>query len=110
MFYNAALVFVGALVFVVYLLVAADCNARLPPGREEELEITAYTMLLQGIGYLCAMAVANAAYCLGPISELVFRPNPLDAYRRGTFWLGFGVSVVLPFCVPLFVGLTCVRH
>jgi hypothetical protein len=107
LFYNTALVFVGFVAFVVYLVVGFHCIVRLPPGHEGELEITAFTILVQGIGYLFAMAVANVAYCLGPLSELLLRPNPIDVYRRGMFWLGFGFSVVLPFLYPLLVGLAC---
>src|SRR5215813_10108291 len=82
-FYNSALVFVGLLAFAVYVVVGFYCFGRLPPGHENEVEITAFTILIQGVVYLGAMAVANLAYCLGPISELVLRPSPVDLYRRG---------------------------
>ena len=108
MFYNAALVFVGLLAFVVYLVVTFDCLRRLPPEQRDDLEITA--LLALGVGYLIAMAVANIAYCLGPISELIVPPKSLDVYRRGTFWLGFGFSVVLPFLYPFLIGQACAHY
>ena len=70
----------------------------LPP--DVEYEVTIFTVLFQGIGYLFMIAVANVFYGLGPWSERVLHPRDPERYRRICFRLGFWFSVLLPFTIP----------
>ncbi len=72
-----------------------------------DFEITAFTTLFQGIGYLFAIGLANLAYCAGPVLETIIPAERIAIYRRISFWLGFWFSVALPFCVPLLLGVVC---
>ena len=68
-------------------------------------EITLFTMLFQGIGYLMAMGLANICYFLGPLGELLFGLRRRARYRRVCYALGFWFSVGLPFLIPLMIVL-----
>ena len=70
----------------------------LPP--DADFEVTLFTTLFQGIGYLFMIAVANVCYRLGPWSERVLRPRDPERFRRICFRLGFWFSVLLPFSIP----------
>ncbi len=69
-------------------------------------EITAFTIAVQGAGYLVAMFVANLMYGLGSICEEIVRPRNPARWRSVAFTLGTAFSVVLPFSIPLLVALT----
>lgn len=58
--YNIALVVAGILAFVAYLIVLHSFSDRIP-----DAEITLFTILFQGIGYLSFMVVANVFYFWG---------------------------------------------
>jgi hypothetical protein len=64
---------------------------------------------LQAVGYVFAMALANALYGLGALSEKLVRPRNPQAWRCTMFALGLGFSVALPFVVPLIAFFTWVR-
>lgn len=65
--YNLALVAAGFGSFVLYCIVCGTILGRVVP--PNEIEITIFTMLFQGVGYLLCMGLANVCYLLGPISE-----------------------------------------
>ena len=94
--YNVALVLAGVSAFIAYLVLAWSFQDRL-----NQVEITAFTVAFQAIGYGVAIAVANACYFLGPLSERVVRPTNLNSYRTAAYSLGFWFSVALPFLVPV---------
>ena len=61
------------------------------------LEITAFSLIVDGVLLLVGLGLANLCYFLGPISERVFRPSNAAAFRRRSFALGTGFSLVLIF-------------
>ena len=103
--YNAALVVSGVLAFITYLAVGF---IMLPP--EAEFEATIFTTLLQGVGYLFMIGVANIFYLLGPLSERVMRPQDPGRYRRICFCLGLWFSVLLPFSIPALLAFLAIVH
>jgi hypothetical protein len=74
-------------------------------GSSQDIEITLFTIVFQGFGYLVAMGVANALFGLGAFSERLFRPENPERWRRRCFLLGLCFSVLLPFSVPAVVAL-----
>ena len=102
--YNFGLVVAGVLAFICYLTV---CFVLLPRVLDpSEINETPFTMLLQGMGYLLAMGVANVFFFLGPVSERVVRPTNVERYRVVCYRMGFWFSCLLPFGVPaLLTGL-----
>jgi hypothetical protein len=93
--YNVALIVAGILAFIAYVAVGMSL---LP--RDAEFEVTIFTTLFQGIGYLFMIGVANVFYFLGPFSERIVRLHDPERYRRVCFRLGFWFSVLLPFSIP----------
>lgn len=72
-------------------------SSRMP---EMDMEITVFTTIFQAVGYLVMMAVANVFYYLGPLSELLLKPNRPDRYRKIMFGMGYWFSFALPFTIP----------
>jgi hypothetical protein len=98
--YNVALLVAGVVAFFCYAG-ALDIRCRNVP----EVEITLFTTLFQGIGYLIAVAIANVFYNLGYWSERILKPHNPGRYRRTVYALGFSVSVALPFSIPAMILL-----
>ena len=103
--YNVALVAAGALAFITYVLV---CWTLVPT--DAGVEITVFTILFQGVGYLFAIGFANVCYFLGPLSERIVRPANPERYRRICCRLGFWFSVLLPFSVPALLTVLALFH
>jgi hypothetical protein len=93
--YNAGLLVAGAVSFISYVAIAWTWNDYLPC-----VEITAFTVVFQVIGFLFAMLVANVFYQLGPFAERIVEPKSPERFRRRIFTLGFWFSVSLLFIVP----------
>lgn len=68
--YNIGLVVAGILAFIAYVAVGSTL---LPP--DAEFEVTIFTALFQGVGYLVMIVVANVFYFVGPLSERIVRPH-----------------------------------
>jgi hypothetical protein len=100
LWYNAGLLCAGPVAFVLYATVVFAFEDRTP-----DADINALTTILQAVGYLFAMGVANVCYLGGPLSELLLRPHNPARYRRVVFWSGFAFSALLPFAIP--VALLC---
>ncbi len=98
MYYNLGLALAGILAFICYVVVCVTLLPRVLDAAA--IKINFFTTLLQGIGYLLLMGIANIFYSLGPLSERVFRPSDPERYRQISFRLGFCFSVLLPFVVP----------
>ncbi|GEP43472.1 hypothetical protein [Brevifollis gellanilyticus] len=94
--YNKGLVIAGLLAFVGYSIVGSVFLAD-----DVEFEITVFTTIFQGIGYLFMMVVANVCYFLGPLSERGVDSKDLEQHRQRYYRLGFWFSVLLPFSIPL---------
>lgn len=103
--YNVALVVAGILAFITYVAVG---STMLPP--DADFEVTIFTTLFQGIGYLFMMGVANVFYFLGPLSECIVRPRDPERYRPVCFRLGFWFSVLLPFSIPTLLVVLALFH
>lgn len=103
--YNVGLAVAGVLAFIAYSVVG---STMLPI--EDDFEVTIFALFFQGFGYLLMMAVANAFYSLGPLSECIVRPRDPARYRRICFGLGFWFSVLLPFSIPTLLALQAVFH
>jgi hypothetical protein len=103
--YNIGLIFAGLLAFACYVAVVewgVSIGAIQGGG-----EITLFTTIFQGIGYLFMMLVANAFYGLGPYGERKMKPADIDQYRRIAFRLGFWFSMLLPFSIPVLLVCLC---
>jgi hypothetical protein len=103
--YNRGLALAGIGAFLCYALVLATRCANDPA-----VELTLFTTLFQGLGYLCAMGLANLCYNLGPWSEAVLRPTDVGRYRERAYALGFWGSVALPFGIPALVAVLGCAH
>jgi hypothetical protein len=68
--YNIALLVAGLLAFVAYVVLG---HTILPD--DAEFEVTIFTMVFQGVGFLLAMGLANLLYFVGPLSERILRPR-----------------------------------
>lgn len=96
--YNLALLAAGAIAFVCYVsAVWTRCAGVFGA------DVTIFTTVFQGIGYLLAMGLANLFYYLGPGMERFVAPVHIGTYRRWAFRAGLLFSVALPFVVPLIV-------
>jgi peptidoglycan/LPS O-acetylase OafA/YrhL len=103
--YNIALVVAGILAFVAYVTV---CVTLLP--KDADVEITIFTTLFQGIGYLFMIGVANVCYFIGPLSERFVRPAEPERYRLICYRLGLWFSVLLPFSIPALLTFLALFH
>lgn len=103
--YNVGLVVAGIAAFITYCIVLSIFSDAIP-----DAEITIFTTVFQGVGYLVCMAVANVCYQLGPLSERWLHPQNPSAYRRITFAVGFWFSVALPFSIPALLTILALFH
>jgi hypothetical protein len=99
--YNLGLIISGILAFILYALVIEFIVPF-----DTDVEITLFTIIFQGIGYLVMMGIANLLYNLGAYSEKIIKPKNIDKYRKQTFNLGFWFSCGLPFLIPLVLLIT----
>ena len=99
--YNLGLIISGILAFLLYALVIEFIVPF-----DADVEITLFTIIFQGIGYLIMMGIANLLYNMGAYSEKIIKPKNIDEYRNRTFNLGFWFSCGLPFLIPLILLIT----
>lgn len=97
--YNLGLVLSGIIAFILYVIVGV--NFIIP--YDEEFEITLFTIVFQGIGYLIMIVFANLFYSLGVTQDLNHNKENTDDFRKNLFNLGFWFSVSLPFLAPLWL-------
>jgi uncharacterized protein YacL len=93
--YNIGLVIAGLIAFISYVFVVQT----LIIPKDNSAEITIFTILFQGFGYLIMILIANVLYFIGPLSERLFRPRDTDRFRKITFGLGLWFSIALPFSI-----------
>ena len=99
--YNLGLVISGILAFILYALIIEFIVPF-----DTDVEITLFTIIFQGIGYLIMIGIANLFYNLGALSEKISNPKNIEQYRQITFNLGFCFSCSLPFLIPLILLIT----
>jgi len=102
--YNLGLIFSGILAFILYAIVVELVVFK--SSKNGEVEITLFTTIFQGIGYLIMIGIANLFYNLGAISERLVKPKNTTEYRNRIFDLGFWFSFCLPFLIPLILLIT----
>jgi hypothetical protein len=96
--YNVGLVCAGGFAFLCYVTVCFTLLPRvLNPG---EIDVTPLTTVVQLVGYLLMMGVANVCYCLGPLCEPLVSLAWVPQYRKIAYGLGLWFSILLPFGVP----------
>ena len=99
--YNIGLVAAGVLAFICYAFV--DVALISPHDTEDEISI--FTIVFQGIGYLCMIGVANIFYLLGYFVDNKYNKKNSDVFRVRLFRLGFWFSFMLPFSIPVLLIL-----
>ena len=100
--YNVGLVVAGLLAFAAYAALILRFGDVINAGHPSEAdEFSGFTLVLQGVGYLFMMFVANVCFFLGPLSERWVRPADVARYREKAFRFSFWFSVALPFAVPV---------
>ena len=101
--YNLGLVAAGLCAFVLMvLIVMLKTITNNDPGYKG-VELTLFTILFQGIGYLIMMGIANLLYNLGAFADRRFNQRNSEVFRIRLFNLGFRCSCSLPFIVPVLV-------
>ncbi|MFI5162508.1 MAG: hypothetical protein ACHQHN_14605 [Sphingobacteriales bacterium] len=96
--YNKGLVISGFIAFMLYCILGPIIIAP-----HEEFEETIFEMAFQGFGYLIMMAVANAFYTLGWITDILFNKSNSFLFRKGLFAVGYWFSFSLPILLILSV-------
>lgn len=97
--YNRGLVIAELLAFLLYAILGSLLIAP----HVEEFEITLFTILFQGIGYLFMIGVANVFYGLGPFVDKLYNKKNDEEFRKRLFNWGYWFSFSLPFSVPILV-------
>jgi len=104
--YNKGLVIAGFTAFIAY----AVLGELLIAPYDRYFEITLFTTLFQGIGYLFMVLVANLFYNLGPFLDKHFNTKNSNFFRNSLFYLGFWFSVGLPFLIPAMIIVEYLLH
>ena len=97
--YIKGLVIAGLLAFLLYALLGSLLIAP----HLEDFEITLFTILFQGIGYLFMIGVANIFYGLGPLVDRLYNKDGSEEFRQKLFNVGYWFSFALPFSIPLLI-------
>ncbi|WP_454803503.1 hypothetical protein [Mucilaginibacter phyllosphaerae] len=97
--YNNFLATAGIVAFFCYailgsLLIAPYVN---------DFEITLFTIMFQGIGYLIMMGVANIFYNLGYWIDKKYNNKNSETFRSNLYKLGCWFSCSLPFLIPIII-------
>ncbi len=97
--YNIGLVIAGFTAFVSYAILGELLIAPYDNG----FEITLFTTIFQGFGYLIMMLFANLFYYLGYFVDINFNKTDSVRFREKLYKLGFCFSVGLPFLIPILI-------
>ena len=103
--YNIGLILGGFFAFLLYVTFAWTFADRF-----NQLEVTAFTIAFQALGFAVVVVLANICYFLGPLLERLSKPHDVVKFRLRTFSLGFWFSVLLPFSLPAAVLYAAVVH
>jgi hypothetical protein len=99
--YNSGLVIAGLLAFVCYVIIGA--NFIMP--FDDQFEITLFTTVFQGVGYLIMIGIANLFYNLGYRVDLKYNEKNSATFRTRLFNIGYWFSFGLPFLIPILLLL-----
>ena len=97
--YNKGLLISGVIAFLTYAILGGLLIAP----HDSSFEVTLFTTIFQGLGYLVMMLVANIFYNLGQFVDTNFNDQDSDAFRKRLYHLGFWFSVALPFLIPALI-------
>ena len=97
--YNVGLVISGIVAFILYAFLGIILIAPY----EIEFEITLFTIVFQGLGYLFMILIANLFFSLGYFYDKNYNTENSEKYRERLFSLGFWFSNSIPFLVPLII-------
>ena len=97
--YKIGLILSGILAFILYIIVVEFVVVN--SEKRWDGELTIFSFLFQGIGYLIMIGIANLFYYLGPVSESIIEPKDSEKYRNLTYSLGYWFSCGIPFLIPL---------
>ncbi len=100
--YNRGLFISGFLTFIAYIVLGSTFLT------ESDFEVTIFTILVQGFAFLVIVMIANFFYSLGFASERILRPKNPERYRKICYRLGYGLSVLLIFFVPVFLMISAI--
>lgn len=96
--YNVGIILSGITSFILYVLIVEFIVFK--SEKNWDGEITIFTLISQGIGFLFMIGIANLFYFLGSFSETIFKPKNIEKYRNLTYKIGFWFSCALPFSIP----------
>jgi hypothetical protein len=99
--YNLGLIMAGITAFILYSILSSSLIAPY----DDNFEISLFTILFQGIGYIFMIGIANLFYNLGYFVDKHFNKENDDHFRIRLYNLGYWFSVSLPFSIPLIVVL-----
>src|ERR1035438_4076478 len=102
--YNLGLVVSDIIAFIAYATILSIKSSNDVNNMDtDKYEITLFTSLFQGIGYLMMIGIANLFYFLGPLFDKVFNKKGTEKFRNRLFNIGFYFSCALPFTIPILV-------
>ncbi|QKJ31578.1 hypothetical protein HQ865_18015 [Mucilaginibacter mali] len=97
--YNKGLVIAGITAFMLYAILGSLLIAPY----DFDFEITLFTIVFQGIGYLFMMGVANLFYNLGYAIDKQYNTTNSEGFRISLYKKGYWFSFWLPFLIPVMV-------
>ena len=97
--YNLGLVITGISAFILYCILGIFLIAP----HDLNFEITIFSILFQGIGFLIMILLANICYQFGFIIDKTFNKTNSEKYRERLFNFGYYFSISLPLLVPLMI-------
>jgi len=97
--YNIGLVVAGITAFIAYAVLGEILIAPY----DISFEVTLFTILFQGTGYLFMMLLANLFYNLGPLVDKLYNKYNSNRFRQQLYNFGFWFSIGLPFIIPAFI-------
>lgn len=98
-YYNIGFVFAGIIVFILYVFFGTILIMPYDP----EFEISLFTIIFQGIGYLFMILFANLFYSLGNVVDKELNKENDEKFRKKLFYSGFIFSVSLAFLIPIMI-------
>lgn len=100
--YNKGLIIAGITAFILYAILGST----LIMPCDEDFELTLFTIIFQGIGYLIMMLIANLFYNLGYLADKIFNKDNIEQFRQHLFNFGYWFSFGLPFLIPTIIVIT----
>lgn len=70
---------------------------------DESFEVTLFTIFFQSIAYFVFILIANVFYTFGYFVDKYFNKNNSEDFRVKLFNSGFGISMFIPFLIPILI-------